>query len=60
MIATLEEHPCFVAYDVLCDWNYAWLSIRRRLEDLVRQISIGGENNESIVLYEYNHHETRT
>jgi hypothetical protein len=60
MIATLEEHPCSVAYDILCDWNYAGLGIRRRLEDLMRQISIGGENNKSIVLYEYNYHETGT
>jgi hypothetical protein len=49
MIATLEENPCFMAYDIFCNWNYAGFGVRRRLEDLVSQVSIGGENNKSIV-----------
>lgn len=46
---TLQEDPGFMSQDVFCDGHEAGLSVRRRLEDLVRDISIGCKNDESAV-----------
>lgn len=43
-----KEHPSSRTYDVFGDWYETWLDKSARVEDFVCEVTVGGEDNESV------------
>jgi hypothetical protein len=47
MSLSVKEYPTIGTDNIFCNWNKAWLDKSRRVEDFVREIAVGGEDDES-------------
>lgn len=47
MSLSVKEYPTIGTDNIFCNWNKAWLYKSRRVEDFVREIAVGGEDDES-------------